>query len=236
MKTKLLIALLFALTFSGCKKNGDDSQDETADPVACFNIPSGVECGQFIQFTNCSSNGTSYSWDFGDHQSSSLSNPQHQYSYPEYAHYGPMDVTLTVTGNGKTNSITKTINLICPADKFVGTYSCVRTSTTLGNKNYKFSIYEFGVMGINISGLFNGDTSQCVPIRNAEGHMAFGTAVCSSFQVADGQYLCTSEYPACHQWWNLNGIATLSGNTLTMNNITFTDATALGSASIVGTK
>ncbi len=56
-----------------------------------------------VQFTDTSSGDiTSYSWSFGDGNSSVLQNPKHAYNRP-----GEYDVTLTVTGPGGTDSRTE---------------------------------------------------------------------------------------------------------------------------------
>jgi PKD repeat protein len=59
-----------------------------------------------IQFTSDSIGATAYSWDFGDGQGSSQENPTHSYS-----NEGVYDVTLTIYGDGDTDSITKPIEI-----------------------------------------------------------------------------------------------------------------------------
>jgi len=49
--------------------------------------------GQTVQFTDASPNATSWSWDFGDGNTSSIQNPQHT-----YAADGVYDVTLVTDG------------------------------------------------------------------------------------------------------------------------------------------
>ncbi|TME10331.1 MAG: PKD domain-containing protein [Chloroflexi bacterium] len=48
-----------------------------------------------------------WSWDFGDGGSSSLPNPTHEYAVP-----GPYRVTLTVTGPGGPDAVTKTVTVL----------------------------------------------------------------------------------------------------------------------------
>ena len=48
-----------------------------------------------------------WSWDFGDGGNSSLANPTHEYAVP-----GPYQVTLTVTGPGGSDAVTKTVTVL----------------------------------------------------------------------------------------------------------------------------
>ncbi|MGD9900772.1 MAG: S8 family serine peptidase, partial [Calditrichaceae bacterium] len=76
-----------------------------AAPVAGFSGTPITGCGPLaVQFTDESTgNVTDWSWDFGDGGSSGLQNPDHQYADP-----GKYTVALTVTGDGGTDSETKT--------------------------------------------------------------------------------------------------------------------------------
>lgn len=71
-KTIPFIAILsIALIFQSCMKK----------PTACFTASStNVTVGVDVNFTNCSENAESYSWDFGDGVTSSDENPIHSYS------------------------------------------------------------------------------------------------------------------------------------------------------------
>lgn len=78
-------------------------------PTANFTFTVGTN--QTVNFTDLSNdpdgNITSWLWDFGDGNTSTEQNPQHQYTIPQL-----YNVTLTVTDNkGKTDSITKPVNL-----------------------------------------------------------------------------------------------------------------------------
>ncbi len=99
---KLLIAVLFALLFTSCER------DEEAQPVACFSyFPSNdIKPGDDITFTNCSTDGLSYLWDFGDDDTSMSKNPKHDYSEA-----GDYDVTLIVTNKKLKDQITKKITI-----------------------------------------------------------------------------------------------------------------------------
>lgn len=71
-------------------------------PVASFTVDNTYTCDRIVQFTDLSTGGaTSWSWAFGDGQTSTLQNPQHTYGGP-----GDFTVSLTVTNpNGSDDSI-----------------------------------------------------------------------------------------------------------------------------------
>ena len=78
-------------------------------PTANFTFTTGANLT--VNFTDLSNdpdgNITSWLWNFGDGNTSTEQNPQHQYTIPQL-----YNVTLTVTDNkGKTDSITKPVNL-----------------------------------------------------------------------------------------------------------------------------
>jgi PKD repeat protein len=76
-------------------------------PVASFNYikdPDPYNYG-LVHFTNGSTGGMSYNWDFGDGTTSPLINPSHQYQ-----NYGEYIVTLIVTNaNGCADTVTQII-------------------------------------------------------------------------------------------------------------------------------
>jgi len=54
--------------------------DQTQTPTSCFTLSaSEVKVGDVVQFTNCSTNASSYAWDFGDGTSSTQTSPSHTY-------------------------------------------------------------------------------------------------------------------------------------------------------------
>ena len=70
-----------------------------------------------LQFTNLSTNATSYFWDFGDDSTSSLENPNHSYDSP-----GPYTITLTANNDncGFTDTYSFTVEI---SDLVVGSTS-----------------------------------------------------------------------------------------------------------------
>ncbi len=70
-------------------------QSLTTPPVADFTSSLASPCGGAVQFTDLSTNNpTSWLWDFGDGQTSTLQNPSHNYSAN-----GTYTITLTATNN-----------------------------------------------------------------------------------------------------------------------------------------
>jgi len=103
-----VLFLVSVVSLSGCKK---DSEVQVPLPVANFSFTgSGENAPAVITFTNSSTNSSTYLWDFGD--GTDMSNekePQHTYTTG-----GTFTVQLTATGEGGTNSITKTVNISDP--------------------------------------------------------------------------------------------------------------------------
>ena len=74
-------------------------------PVASFTAPASACVSTTVSFANTSTGTpTSYLWNFGDGQTSTLANPTHT-----YATSGTFTVTLTVTNAAGTNSTTSTV-------------------------------------------------------------------------------------------------------------------------------
>jgi PKD repeat protein len=86
----LTVMALVAVIFTSCKK------EETKKPLpdANFSFAASGD-GRTIQFTNESTDATTYLWEFGDSQTSTEVNPIH--TYPDYGTY---TVKLTATGEG----------------------------------------------------------------------------------------------------------------------------------------
>jgi PKD repeat protein len=87
----MLLGFISLVALSSCKK--DDKDDpKPADPIASFQFA--VDETDFLKvtFTNFSQNATSYSWNFGDGNTSTETNPVHTYAAP-----GNFTVVLTAT-------------------------------------------------------------------------------------------------------------------------------------------
>ena len=105
----------YTVKLTATSKDGSNSttksiviQNAILDPVANFTF---IENGNFapskVTFTNSTINASTYSWDFGDGQTSTLANPSHV-----FLSGGTYNVTLTSKNSiEKTNIINKTITV-----------------------------------------------------------------------------------------------------------------------------
>ncbi|MDO1451697.1 kelch repeat-containing protein [Rhodocytophaga aerolata] len=110
MYKNLGLFLLFFLIILACKKSVETHPVE--QPQASFEVTS-VQKGQ-VTFKNLSLYATAYRWNFGDGTSSTEQHPQHQYKIN-----GTYLVSLTVTGNGLSNSNSQSIVIEdLPMDKW----------------------------------------------------------------------------------------------------------------------
>lgn len=104
-------------TLNGCKKADSNK------PTACLQSDlSTAQVGQTINFSSCSTGGTTYQWTFGDGQTATTASPTHQ-----YAAAGTYTVTLTVTNSDGTDQkealITITGSVNAP-------FACLQASAT----------------------------------------------------------------------------------------------------------
>ena len=96
MKKTLLFTMVLMAIFSGCKK------DKKA--TATFSLSkSNYYLTEPVLLSNSATNATSYTWNFGDGQSSTEQNPQHAYSKG-----GTFQIKLTVNGG---STITKAVKI-----------------------------------------------------------------------------------------------------------------------------
>lgn len=108
----IILLSISTLALFSCEKddNNSSSQPEDKQPVADF-VFSGD--GGFapctVSFTNNSTDATSYSWDFGDNNTSTSTNPTHTYQVG-----GEYTVTLTAKNNAGNSTVTKTISILYP--------------------------------------------------------------------------------------------------------------------------
>ena len=103
MKSILSIAMIAMIAlFTACE---DDKK--AADPFASFQYEVSKDNNLKVNFTNTSENAETYSWKFGDGDTSTDENPVH-----EYSEEGSYDVVLTATNaDGVSTDVTKTIDL-----------------------------------------------------------------------------------------------------------------------------
>jgi len=103
LKSKIWLAAIFALSaivvIQSCKKD-----PVIPAPTAEFTF---VTNGQSVTFTNTSVDADSYSWDFGDGNTSTASDPTHTYTTK-----GSYVVTLTAKNGGGTNTFEAVVEII----------------------------------------------------------------------------------------------------------------------------
>ena len=95
--------MAFAMIFAGCKKVDVDFNYSPTEPRA----------GQLVKFSNQSSAGENWSWDFGDNTNSVLKNPSHTFKKP-----GTYVVTLMVD-SAKYNTCSHTVIVYDTVPTFV---------------------------------------------------------------------------------------------------------------------
>jgi hypothetical protein len=141
-------------------------------PLASFSYTSQ---GNSVQFVNHSLNATSFTWDFGDGNASSLQTPVHQ-----YATSGAYQVTLTVSDSCKESTTTLTVQTGTTglAEELSG---CV---TVISNEQIEIDEICSGKM-IQVSGYdLNGRT---IPLHLSKS--GFFSGIRLSDQTAPGIYL-----------------------------------------------
>ena len=112
----------YTVTLEVSNAQGTDTETQTSIiivediPTADFTFSVDVFT---VDFTNLSNGGSTYSWDFGDMNSSSDENPIHVYTEP-----GMYEVVLTVTNDCGSNTFTQTVEIeegFPPVANFSGT-------------------------------------------------------------------------------------------------------------------
>jgi PKD repeat protein len=98
-----IMSLIAVITIVSCKKK----EEVVPLPTVDFSYnPVNPIAPSTVTFTNNCQNATSFSWNFGNGQTSTLPNPSVNYTTG-----GTFTVILTATGAGGTNGATKTINV-----------------------------------------------------------------------------------------------------------------------------
>ena len=113
LKSVRILAALFSFAFLVSCSDDEGTTTPTDDPVASFQFAVSTDNIFEVTFTNFSQNATSYSWDFGDGNSSVEEAPVHV-----YAATGSYNVTLTaLNGPTATATQTKTVNISDPNEE-----------------------------------------------------------------------------------------------------------------------
>ncbi len=136
----------FMVTLTAEGDGGSDSVSKAImvkfpDPIADFTMDKSMAgAGEVIAFTNASLNAETYLWDFGDGNTSPDENPSHSYmSDSTYT------INLTAYGNGKEDSISKTIEIETILD---GDW---KATTTESDALLNYANASFTINGNNVS-------------------------------------------------------------------------------------
>jgi PKD repeat protein len=136
------LLLIAAMIPFSCKKKEETKPVPTVD--FAYN-PANPIAPALVNFTNLSTNATSYSWDFGNGVKSELPNPSVNYTTS-----GSFTVILTAKGDGGTNGATKTITILsgAPQANFTSNAAGMRapalvtfTNTSINGASY---LWDFG--------------------------------------------------------------------------------------------
>ncbi|PCH67957.1 MAG: hypothetical protein COC06_10425 [Bacteroidales bacterium] len=137
----------FTVSLVATGDGGEQTVSKTIDithlaPVASFTIDNtSALLEEVITFTNTSENTTSYLWDFGDGRTSTEENPKHSFSIG-----GTFTVSLTATGDGGEDTLTKTVEIIVDdANIFPGfgtPYAALAETWAKFKKTLPYSNYE----------------------------------------------------------------------------------------------
>jgi len=126
----LLFGLFSFMALQSCRE-----EEVFEDPIATFQFEVSAENWRQVIFTNFSSNATTFHWDFGDGNTSTLENPTHT-----FARADTFSVTLTATNPvGVTSTHTKEVNVTDPyvalallAGETSKTWRLYRVGTSMG--------------------------------------------------------------------------------------------------------
>jgi PKD repeat protein len=102
----LFMGVISLVTFVSC----ENEEEPAADPIASFQYEISDDNFLMVVFSNFSQNAESYSWNFGDSQTSTDENPTHTFSAA-----GDYEVTLTATNaDGVSANFAQTITITDP--------------------------------------------------------------------------------------------------------------------------
>ncbi len=105
MKKLLIILAIPASLFLGCKPKPTPTPGNTVQPKACFTISKNLfDSGETITTTNCSTNASSYAWNFGLGLQSSSTQTAPSYTYINPARGTTYLVKLIAYGSGTTSN------------------------------------------------------------------------------------------------------------------------------------
>jgi PKD repeat protein len=137
MKTKLILFAFMVFTFHNCKK--EEVPPAVKEVKASFSLPTQnlyVTCP--IKLTNTSTNGTAFSWDFGDGETSTSKDAEHIYKTA-----GTFTIKLKVSEGSASNETTQSIK-IEPLPPITSTFTVPNVATHFINVPIVFTNTSIG--------------------------------------------------------------------------------------------
>jgi PKD repeat protein len=208
---------------NGCKDSTTQSITVHPQPVAAFTVAPPASCltGNSFAFTNTSTGATSYSWTFGDGNTSSLTSPTHTYTTA-----GTYTIKLVVTsGNGCKDSTTQTITV---HPQPVASFTVAPPSNCLTGNSFAFTNTSTDATSYNWS-FGDGNTSTSTSLTHTyttAGTYSIKLVVTSSNGCKDSTTQTVTVHPQPVAAFTVAPPA----NCLTGNNFTFTN-TSTGATS-----
>ncbi|MCQ2286961.1 MAG: PKD domain-containing protein [Bacteroidales bacterium] len=186
----LMLFVVAAVCFTGCDKDIDPKLNENGagitDPYGNSVTPTAhfqykQHASFTVDFTNTSSNATSYKWDFGDGTTSTSTNPSHT-----YASVGTKHVVMYAYNGDKSSSAYADIIMT----------STIKMCNTSSNK---YKIYIDGINKGNLSGGYYKEYdvnpgSHTVKVEQQDGYSLWPTVETYSRDCIAG-YIYTIDFP-----------------------------------------
>ncbi len=235
---------LITISANGCKDSISKSVTINPTPVAGFNINAAQQCirGNNFVFTNTStisSKTMTYQWFFGDGNSSTVTNPTHN-----YASIGIYTIRLIVTSaNGCIDSILRSVGVY---DMPVSGFNINSPNQCLAGNNFNFTNTSTLSLGIITSEWIYGDGNKSISNDATHSYTAAGNytvklIVTSTYGCKDSisKFVIVNPHPTASYSVNSdtqciknNNFIFTNGSTITLGTITYQWSFGDGSTSI----
>ncbi len=211
--------MLTVTTDKGCVNTNSSSVVVFAKPVVNFTANS-VCAGSTVSFTNTSTGGTTYAWDFGNSNTSTSMSPTQTYANP-----GTYTVKLTVTSaNGCVETLSKQLVIHAnPVSSFNAADRCIGQAINFTNASTGAADYNWQFGDGNSSNQVNPSNNYTAP-----GSYTVSLTVKTLNGCANSSSKTVVVYPAPKAGFSIND----DGQCLNGNNFVFTDNSSISSGSI----
>ena len=197
----------FSVTLIAINNQGADTLTMTdyvvvnTTPISAF---SSIVNGPLVNFNNLSSNANSYSWDFGDGNMSSETDPSHQYNLN-----GDYTVTLSATNDCGTTTATQTVSI---TSSVIAGFSssivsgCLPLEVQFSNESVNATSFEWTFTGGNPSN--STLENPIVTYENAGVYTVMLTAINStgSSTIVETGYIVVEGVPFASFVTDINGL------------------------------